>query len=102
RALRAGCDYDDEEYHDAIPGAVKRGLLAEKDVDQALARVLKVAFRLGVFDPQDQIPFAKIPASVIASAKHRELSLRTARASMVLLTNKDRLLPLDRTQLKKV
>jgi beta-glucosidase len=102
RAIWAGCDYDDEEYRDAIPGAVQKGLLAEKDVDRALARVLKVAFRLGVFDPQDQVPFAKIPASVIASAKHRELSLRTARASMVLLTNKDRFLPLDRTRLKKV
>jgi beta-glucosidase len=102
RALLAGCDYDDEEYRDAIPGAVKKGLLAEKDVDRALARVLKVAFRLGVFDLQDQVPFSKIPASVIHSTKHRELSLRTARASMVLLANKDRFLPLDRTRLKKV
>src|SRR5262245_42150419 len=35
RAILAGCDYDDEEYRDAIPGAVKNGLLAEKDVDRA-------------------------------------------------------------------
>jgi beta-glucosidase len=102
RAILAGCDYDDEQYRDAIPGAVKKGLLSEKDVDRALARVLKVAFRLGVFDPEDQLPFSKIPATVIASAKHRELSLRTARASMVLLSNKDGFLPLDRKQLKKV
>jgi beta-glucosidase len=101
-ALRAGCDYDDEEYRNAIPGAVKKGLLTEKDVDRALARVLKVAFRLGAFDPEDQVPFSKIPADVIHSARHRELSLRTARASMVLLSNKDRFLPLDRTKLKKV
>jgi beta-glucosidase len=39
---------------------------------------------------------------VIASAKHRELSLRTCRESIVLLSNKDRFLPLDRTTLKKV
>src|SRR5207245_5515850 len=42
------------------------------------------------------------PAGVVASARHRELSLRTARASLVLLSNKDRFLPLDRTRLKKV
>jgi beta-glucosidase len=102
RALLAGCDYDDEEYRDAIPGAVKKGLVSEKVVDQALARVLKVAFRLGVFDPPEQVPFSKTPASVIASAKHRELSLRTARESIVLLSNKDRFLPLDRTKVKKV
>jgi beta-glucosidase len=102
RAILAGCDYDDEEYQGAIPGAVKKGLLTERDVDKALTRVLKVAFRLGVFDPEDQVPFSKVPADVIHSPKHRELSLRTARASMVLLSNKDRLLPLDRTRLKKV
>jgi beta-glucosidase len=102
RALLAGCDYDDEEYRDAIPAAVKKGLVSEKVVDQALARVLTVAFRLGVFDPPEQVPFSKIPASVIASAKHRELSLRTCRESIVLLSNKDRFLPLDRTTLKKV
>jgi beta-glucosidase len=102
RALLAGCDYDDEEYRDAIPAAVKKGLVSEKIVDQALARVLKVAFRLGVFDPPDQVPFSKIPASTIASAKHRELSLRTSRESIVLLSNKDHFLPLDRNKLKKV
>jgi beta-glucosidase len=102
RALLAGCDYDDEEYRDAIPAAVKKGLVSEKVVDRALARVLKVAFRLGVFDPEDRVPFSKIPVGVIASAKHRELSLRTSRESIVLLSNKQRFLPLDRTKLKKV
>jgi beta-glucosidase len=102
RAIQAGCDYDDEEYRDAIPLAVKKGLLPEKAVDQALARVLKVAFRLGVFDPSEQVPFSKIPAGVIASAEHRKLSLRTARESIVLLSNKDHFLPLDRGKLKKV
>jgi hypothetical protein len=33
-----------------------------------------IEFRLGVFDPLVQVPFAKIPAAVIASAKHREVS----------------------------
>ena len=102
RALLAGCDYDDEQYRDAIPGAVTKGLVSEKVVDQALTRVFKVAFRLGVFDPPEQVPFNKIPGSVIASSKHRELSLRTSRESIVLLTNKDRFLPLDRAKLKKV
>jgi beta-glucosidase len=102
RALLAGCDYDDEEYRDGIPGAVKKGLVAEKVVDQALTRVFKVAFRLGAFDPPEMVPFSKTPADVIHSAKHRELSLQVSRESMVLLSNKDRFLPLDRTKLKKV
>jgi beta-glucosidase len=102
KALLAGCDYDDEEYRKAIPAAVKAGLVPEKVVDQALTRVLKVAFRLGAFDPPEMVPFSKIPASVIDSPKHREVALRVARASMVLLSNKDRFLPLDPAKVKKV
>jgi len=102
KALLAGCDYDDEQYRDAIPGAVKKGLVSEKVVDKALARVFKVAFRLGAFDPKDMVPFHKISKDVIESAKHRALSLKSAHESMVLMKNADNFLPLDKTKLKKV
>jgi len=46
RALAAGCDYDDEHYRDAIPKAVRAGLVSEEIVNRALSRVLRVAFRL--------------------------------------------------------
>ena len=45
-----------------IPVAVKQGLLTEAEVNTALARVLRVGFRLGAFDPQEDVPFSKIPA----------------------------------------
>jgi beta-glucosidase len=47
-AIKAGCDSDDAQYETNIPLAVKRGLLQTADVDRALARVLRVGFRLGV------------------------------------------------------
>jgi beta-glucosidase len=95
RAIRAGCDLDDQQYRDALPAAVRAGLLTEKEVERALARVLRVAFRLGAFDPPAQVPFSKIPAGVIDSPKHRALALKAAREAIVLLHNKDRFLPLD-------
>jgi beta-glucosidase len=102
RALLAGCDYDDEQYRDAIPVAVREGLVSEEIVDRSLARVLRVAFRLGVFDPPEMVPYSKINADVIDSPKHRELALKTEREAIVLLSNKDGFLPLKRSKVKSV
>jgi beta-glucosidase len=101
-ALNAGCDYDDAEFREYIPRAVERKLVTEEVVDRALARVLKVGFRLGAFDPPESVPFSKIAESVIDSPEHRQLALKAARESIVLLTNKDNFLPLDRSKLKTV
>jgi len=102
RALPAGCDYDDEHYRDAIPKAVRAGLVSEEIVNRALTRVLRVAFRLGAFDPPEMVAYSKIPASVIDSPEHRELSLKAEREAIVLLSNKDGFLPLDKNKIKSV
>jgi len=102
RALLAGCDYDDEPYRDALAKAVREGLVSEEVVNRALTRVLRVAFRLGVFDPAENVPWSKITAGVIDSPPHRELALRAEREAIVLLSNRDGFLPLDRTRIKSV
>jgi len=102
KTLLAGCDYDDEQYRDAIPAAVRAGLVSEEVVNRSLTRVLRVAFQLGVFDPPEMVPFSKIPASVIDSPQHRELSLKTEREAIVLLSNKDGFLPFDKSKIKSV
>ncbi len=102
QALLAGCDLDDQQYQKYLPRAVQKGLVSEEVINRALARVLKVAFRLGVFDPPEMVPYSRIPASVINSAEHRALALRVAHESIVLLSNKNNFLPLDRTKIKTV
>jgi beta-glucosidase len=72
-AIKAGCDSDDVQYETNIPVAVKRGLLQTADVDRALARVLRVGFRLGAFDPAEMNPYSKIQADVIRSPEHLKL-----------------------------
>ncbi len=101
-ALNAGCDYDDSEYRENIPKAVERKLVTEEVVNRALGRVLKVGFRLGAFDPPEMVPFSKITAAAIDSPEHRELALKAARESIVLLSNKNHFLPLDKEKLKSV
>lgn len=101
-ALNAGCDYDDAEYRLNIPKAVERKLVSEETVNRSLGRVLKVAFRLGAFDPPEMVPFSKIPESVIDSPEHRALALKAAQESIVLLTNQRDFLPLNKSKLKSV
>jgi beta-glucosidase len=101
-AIKAGCDSDDVQYETNIPLAVKRGLLGTADVDRALARVLRVGFRLGAFDPPEMNPYSKISPDVIRSPEHLKLSLQTALESMTLLSNKNNFLPLKKESLKSV
>ncbi len=101
-ALLAGCDCDDAEFRTAISPAVKEGLVSEKVVDTALRRVLRTAFRLGVFDPPQSVPFNRLDASAIGSEGHRKLARRLAEESIVLLANQNGMLPLNAKSIKSV
>ena len=102
KSLAAGCDFSDDEFQKYIPAAVRQGLLPEARLDDALARVLRDRIRLGEFDPAAAVPYSRISRDVIDSPEHRKLALRTARESMVLLTNKNNLLPLDKSKIKRI
>ena len=102
RSVLAGHDLDNIDFPAALPKAIAKGLLSEKDLDQSLRRILKVRFRLREFDPPEMVPYNKISPAVIDSAAHRELALRTARESIVLLTNRNGFLPLDRSKIKTI
>jgi len=102
QSLNAGCDFSDKEFMQYIPAAVKQGLLPEARLNDAVYRVMRDRFLLGDFDPQDKVPFSKIPVSVIGSEEHRQLALKEAQESIVLLTNKNHILPLDKSKIKTI
>ena len=102
KTILAGSDLDNGAYAPALPKAVQQGFLTEKDIDQALHRVLKVRFRLGEFDPPEMVAYTKISPEVIDSPTHRRLALRSAQESIVLLSNRDNFLPLDRSKIKTI
>jgi beta-glucosidase len=67
--------------------AVKQGLVAESDLDEAVRRLMVARVRLGLLDAPGQGPFAGISAKDFDTPAHRALSTRAARQSMVLLKN---------------
>jgi beta-glucosidase len=82
---------DSRDYQPYVD-AVKQGLLTEADIDRTLKRLFTARMRLGMFDPPEKVPYSQTPESEIDSADHRELALKIARESMVLLKN-DGVLP---------
>lgn len=102
QSILAGCDFSDAEFMTYLPSAVKQGKLSEKDFNAAVARVMRGRFLLGEFDPFDMVPYSKIPHTVIGSPEHLALALKTAQKAMVLLTNKQNTLPLDKTKIKSI
>jgi beta-glucosidase len=101
-AIKAGNDSDDTEFETNIPLAVRRGLLTEADVDRALGRVLRVGFRLNVFDPPGSSPYSKTPLSVVRSSQHLDLALKAAQESITLLSNRNNFLPLRQDQIHSI
>ncbi|MCK5852566.1 glycoside hydrolase family 3 C-terminal domain-containing protein [bacterium] len=100
-AVNAGCDLNCGEVYDSLMLAVEKGFVDEKTIDKSLKRILLAKFKLGMFDPLEQVPYSKIPYSVVDCEKHRLLALKAARESIVLLKNEKSILPLDK-KLKKI
>ncbi len=93
-AVKAGCDLECGSLYPALLDAVRDGLLSEQAIDRAVERLFAARFRLGMFDPPEQVPYTQIPYSVVNSPQHRALVLQAARESIVLLKNEGNLLPL--------
>ncbi len=102
QSLIAGCDFSDAEFRQYIPKAVQMGILPMERLDDAVYRVMRDRFRLGEFDPFEMVPYSKISFSEVCSPEHRELSLQVAQKSIVLLKNKDKILPLDKNKIKTI
>ncbi|MDQ0716747.1 beta-glucosidase [Streptomyces luteogriseus] len=81
------------QFFEGAQEAVARGLVDEKQIDDAVRRVLRLKFELGLFeDPRARDPERQ--AQVIGCRQHADLNLETARRSLVLLRNEG-ILPLD-------
>jgi len=95
-ALNAGVDIDlsrdvSREY---LVQAVQQGRISEEIIDQAASRILRVKFLLGLFEN----PYVHLNRTevIIGCAAHRKLAREVAREQVVLLKNKNNILPLKK------
>ena len=94
-AVRAGTDLECGSAYKALPEAVKRGEITEKELDKSLKKLIMARIELGDFDNDSLVEWTRIPSSVVACKKHKQMALDMARQGTVLLKNNG-LLPLDK------
>ena len=102
-AIKAGVDLEcGNILQRDVMKAIDQKLLTHKDVDSALAHILRTAVKLGFFDNASSSPYASYNEDSIANNYHRALARRMAAQSMVLLKNDNNILPLDKTKYPQV
>ncbi len=99
-AVLNGTDLECGKVFMSLTEGLKKGLITESDLDKHLRYTLTGRFELGMFDPADMLPWAKLGPEVISSESFDALATQAARESMVLLENKG-ILPLSKN-LKKL
>jgi beta-glucosidase len=87
-AVLNGTDLECGKVFMSLTEGMKKGLITESELDKHLRYTLSGRFELGMFDPAESLPWAKIPASTISCEKNNDLATQAARESMVLLENK--------------
>jgi beta-glucosidase len=104
--IKAGINHFLDRHKDAVTEAVKRGLITEQDLDAALRGLFRTSLRLGLLDPAERVPYARIGTGdgpePWARPETRELVRQVTRESIVLLKNSGPLLPLDRAKVKSL
>ncbi|MGH8147586.1 MAG: glycoside hydrolase family 3 C-terminal domain-containing protein [Rhodanobacteraceae bacterium] len=93
-AIKAGTDLDCGHAYAALGKAVQEGFVKSATLDRSLVRLFAARYRLGILGDDQDNPYARIGADQIDSPAHRQLALKAALESIVLLKNAHATLPL--------
>ena len=100
-AMNNGCDLNCGNLNGYLLKAVEEGLVSEDRITEAVVNLYTTRMKLGLFDEEEANPYSKIGYDQVDSAEHRQLNLKAAEKSLVLLKN-DGILPLDRSKVKTI
>jgi beta-glucosidase len=101
-ALEAGVDmeFPSADAFTHLEDMVNNGQVSEFYIDRAVARVLRLKFRTGLFDePYADADYAE---KITNDAEHRQLALKAAHEALTLLKDDGNLLPLDISKYKRI
>jgi len=101
-AVTAGVDIELPylRCYKTLPSLVRSGQIPEALINEAVARVLRIKFELGLFEK----PYVDAQSAVktLPSQQRRELALEAARESITLLKNDNKLLPLNLEKIQRI
>lgn len=98
-AVRMGCDLNCGCTYENLLKGLEEGLVTEEAIRESAIRLMTTRYALGMFD--ENCAYNTIPYEVVGQKSHREMALRAAEKSMVLLKN-DGILPLNRAALRSI
>ena len=98
-AVKAGTDLECGNAYPSLLKSIKEGLITEDELDVSVRRILTARFKLGMFDPPEMVPYSKL--NKLDTPENKAVALEAARKSIVLLKNKNHLLPLSKNPLGK-
>ncbi|MGB4657694.1 MAG: glycoside hydrolase family 3 C-terminal domain-containing protein [Mobilitalea sp.] len=101
-AMNNGCDLNCGNLFGNLLIAVRDGLVEEKTIDAAVTRLVTTRMKLGLFDQQEEVPFSSIGYNKVDGQEQKDLNLKAARKSIVLLKNENNLLPLNLASIKNI
>jgi beta-glucosidase len=101
-AAHAGVNLNCGYIYEYIPKAIAAGLITESTVDSILRPTLKTRFKLGLFDPPGTGPWSALGPEVVDSPEHQALAYEAAVKSIVLLQNKNNVLPLKKESIRNL
>tara|TARA_Y100000385_G_scaffold249888_1_gene271616 strand:- start:17749 stop:19965 length:2217 start_codon:yes stop_codon:yes gene_type:complete len=100
--IRRGCDLNcGSVYQSALKKALSKGLIGIKEIELSVYRLMLARMKLGMFDPNELVPYAKIPFEINNRKAHDDMALKMAQKSMTLLKNNG-ILPLNKNRIKKI
>lgn len=96
-ALKAGVDMDMQGsvFQEELPGLVKEGKIKESEIDQAVRRILRMKYKLGLFDDPYRYSDEAREKETIMKPEYLEASRDVAKRSIVLLKNENNVLPIN-------
>lgn len=104
--LKAGITMFLDDYRASVKEALDKGLISEKDIEEAIYGNLRVMLKLGMMDDSPKNPYTAIGVSDTippwTKQEAKELVRKVTAESIVLLKNENQLLPLQKEKIKSI
>ena len=104
--IKAGITVFLDDYRPSVKEALEKGLITEKDIEEAIYGNFRVLLKLGLLDSSPQNPYSEIGfTDTIApwtKQEAHELARKATEKSIVLLKNENMLLPLQKSKIKSI